>query len=329
MKIFIYPTFDSKRDKSGNKYIQLFREAFEECPRCTVLNRFPRSETLGLLLNADADAFVLHWVDLIPSKPLGRLQEAFFRAGVKLARIRGKKIVWVLHNKAAHDDRSDRPARMMDFISKYADAVLTHSEEGVRFYRANFPESRAECKYIPHPAYTQECFAGEGEIKYDYIIWGNISPRKNVLEFVRFAAANDFFKSKKVLLCGHCPDSGYDKAIREALPPCIEYHNRFFSDQQLRDLISSARAILFTYEGKTVLSSGALIYSLNFAKPIIGPRVGSFADLKDIVACYDNFDDIPSLTMPSGQAAMKYVKENNWSNFPEKFIGTFLERPLK
>lgn len=319
MKMFIYPTFDPKRDKSGNRYIQLFRESFEKNSRWEVINRCPRSEALGLLLNADADIFVLHWVDLIPSKPAGRLQELFFRAGVWLAHTRGKKIVWVLHNKAAHDDRSSRPFAMMDFMSRYADGVLTHSQEGVRFFKEKYPSCTAPCFYIPHPAYTDEIITCNSKPGYDYIIWGNISRRKNILEFVRHAGTNEYFKNRRILICGRCREREYDRAIRECLPQNIEYCNKFLSDDQIRGLISSAAVILFTYAERSILSSGALIYSLNFAKPIIGPRAGSFADLKDIVACYDSFDDIPYLTLPDGIGAVRYIRENGWSDFPEKF----------
>lgn len=323
MKIFIYPTYDPKRDKSGNRYIEFFRDAFAACTGHTVVNRFPRSETLGILLNPDADIYVLHWVDLIPSKPLGLLQEMFFRIGVKLSHLRGKKIVWVLHNKAAHDDQSNRPGRLMQFMSEYADAVLTHSAEGVTFFRETYPQSIAQCVYLPHPAYSQECFASNSAPRYDYIVWGNISRRKNILEFVRFAAVEEYFRNKKILICGRCGDPSYDKALRESLSPSIEYRNEFFTDEELKSLISSSRAILFTYSERSVLSSGALIYSLNFAKPIIGPRVGSFADMNSIVTCYNNFSEIPSLELGDGKAALDYIKENSWENFPDKFFSSF------
>ena len=71
-----------------------------------------------------------------------------------------------------------------------------------------------------------------------------------------------------------------------------------------------------------MLSSAALIYSLNFAKPIIGPRVGNFADMNDIVACYDDFSEIPSLKLTDGKAALDFIRENTWESFPEKVISS-------
>lgn len=322
MKIFIYPTYDPKRDKSGNLYIDCFRKAFEADPRFVVCNTWARSETLGLLLNLRAELFILHWVDLIPSKPLGWLQTLFFRAGVCAARLRGAKIVWVLHNKEAHDDKSSRPAALMQWMSGKANYVLTHSQEGVTFFKQKYPRSRACCFFIPHPVYDSSEFRSGGPVMWDYIIWGSISRRKNVLEFVRFAAGCNALKDKKIYICGRCADSILDKEIRDALPPNVTFENRFMSDDELKEKISSAAAILFTYDGGSVLSSGALIYSLNFLKPIIGPRVGSFADMQGIVSCYDSFEDIPSIPLSGDNSSLikDYLAENTWRSFPDKFL---------
>ena len=327
MKIFIYPTYDPKRDKSGNLYIDYFRKAFEASGQFEVCNSLPRSETLGLLLNLRAKVFVLHWVDLIPSKPLGFLQVLFFKAGVLAARLRGAEIVWVLHNKNAHDDKSSRPARLMDWMARRADAVLTHSEEGCRFFRTRYPDLKIPCIYIPHPVYDSRIVkAGHDAFDWDYIVWGTVTARKRVLEFVRFVASCKELEDKKILICGRCRDTALDNSIRQALPPNILYENRFLTDAELEDRISRSRTILFTYEPGSVLSSGALIYSLNFLRPIIGPRVGSFMDMEGIVSCYDTFEDIPSLDCPTGfrENIEEYLSTQSWENFPVRFAREFL-----
>ena len=327
MKIFIYPTYDPKRDKSGHLYIAYFRKAFDASKRFAVCNSFPPSETLGLLLNLRAKVFVLHWVDLIPSKPLGFLQVLFFKAGVLAARLRGAKIIWVLHNKNAHDDKSSRPARLMDWIAGRADAVLTHSEEGCRFFRIRYPDLKIPCRYIPHPVYDSRPVKGQSDsFDWDYIVWGTVTARKGVLEFVRFVASCKELENKKILICGRCRDTALDNSIRQALPSNILYENRFLTDAELEDRISRSRMILFTYEPGSVLSSGALIYSLNFLRPIIGPRVGSFMDMDGIVSCYDRFEDIPSLEQPAGfrKNIEDYLSTQRWEDFPERFFREFL-----
>lgn len=320
VKVFIYPTFDSKRDKTGNRYIQYFRNSFSMAQGCKVINRFSRSETLGILLNLDAEVFILHWADLVPSKPLGWLQSLFFKAGVSLAHLLGKKTVWVLHNKTAHNDDSPRPASMMEFMSRKASLVITHSKEGVSFFKSAFPDVQAECVYIPHPVYSEE-MAAPSETKYDFIVWGNISPRKRILDFVKYVSSSPELKRNSFLICGRCRDNSYDAEIRRNLPANITYENSFLTEEELSERIRSANNILFTYSERSVLSSGALIYSLNFGKPIIGPRVGSFADLTDIVKCYDTFDDIKPIShYDNGEAIMKYIRENTWKDFAGKVL---------
>ena len=237
------------------------------------------------------------------------------------AKRRGARIVWLLHNKGAHDDRSSRPARLMDWMASKADMVLTHSEEGCRFFRQRYPSSTAPCHYIPHPVYTSEIYPSAAVPEWDYIIWGGISRRKRVLEFVRFAAGCEALAGKKILICGACRDSALDAEIRAALPPFIYYENAFLSDGELAARISASRCVLFTYDGGTVLSSGALIYSLNFLKPIIGPAVGSFSDLSEIVSCYSDFGEIPLLPLKDVRAAaLSYIADNSWADFPVKVL---------
>ncbi len=124
-----------------------------------------------------------------------------------------------------------------------------------------------------------------------------------------------------LLICGACRDSALDAEIRAALPPFIYYENAFLSDGELAARISASRCVLFTYDGGTVLSSGALIYSLNFLKPIIGPAVGSFSDLSEIVSCYSDFGEIPLLSLKDVRAAaLSYIADNSWADFPVKVL---------
>ena len=86
--------------------------------------------------------------------------------------------------------------------------------------------------------------------------------------------------------------------------------------------ISNSRSILFTYSSDSILSSGALIYSLNFLKQIIGPNVGFFHELKEIVRCYNNFEEISNIPINEGVDEFKiksYINKNQWYSFPDKF----------
>lgn len=318
--VYIYPTYTPSRDKSGNLYIKYFHDAFNEDGEWKVINRCWKIGIASLAFNLDADVIIIQWVDLIPYKRLGKIQFIFFLLLTKLANLMHKKIVWVLHNKHSHNGNSKLVDYGMSFLAKNATTVITHSEEGVSFFNGMYPKYKGKCHYLPHPVYSENLYPSK-EIKWDYIIWGTINKRKRVFEFLEFAGKNDFLSDKRILVCGRCKDEEYDSDIKRAMGSNVTYINKFLSDEEIVDFISQSAVILFTYNPESVLSSGALIYSLNFCKPIIGPNVGSFADLKGIVSVYNTFEDIPSLDPYKNydkDLNIKYIKENIWKGLPSK-----------
>ena len=320
MKTYIYPTYTPSRDKSGNLYIKHFHEAFEKDASYKVVNRFWQLGIASLFFNLDAELLIIQWVDLIPNKSFGKIQFLFFLILMTLARFLRKKIVWVLHNKHAHSGKSKLVDAGMKYMAKSSMVVLVHSEDGVTFFDETFPYYKGKCCYIPHPVYSSKIYETKS-IEYDYIIWGGIDKRKNILEFVETAKSMTFFDDKKILICGRCSNDAYDELLKTSMngKDNFVYINKFLSDAELVDYISKSRCILFTYNPDSMLSSGALIYSLNFCKPIIGPNVGNFRDMQRVVSCYDSFQDIPLLQMDYDyKYIMSYISNNTWDRFPQK-----------
>ena len=97
--------------------------------------------------------------------------------------------------------------------------------------------------------------------------------------------------------------------------------NKFLDDNELDELIRKSRCILFTYNSTSVLCSGALIFSLNYCKPIIAPKSGVFAEMPGIVSCYSTFDDIKSIRMVDNKSIIKqYIDENTWDHIPGRIL---------
>jgi hypothetical protein len=208
----------------------------------------------------------------------------------------------------------------MAFMAKYSTKIITHSEEGVSFFNQYYPKYKGKAYYIPHPIYTEQIFTSD-EIVWDYIIWGTITPRKKILEFVQYAIKEPFFQSKKIIICGKCNNTIYDNEIKKHITNNFTYINKFLSDEELSIYIKKSKCILFTYNAESLLSSGALIYSLNYCKPIIGPNAGNFIDLKNIVTCYKTFDEIPYLKINFDyNHLLYYIQENTWDKLPDKII---------
>lgn len=320
MKLYIYPTFNPQKDTGGNMYIKNFHESFTKLKSQYVLkNRFWKVGIASIFFNLDAKVFIIHWVDKIPFKRMGKIQFIFFLFAISILKLLRKRIIWVLHNKHAHIGNSKLVEIGMNIMSKAANDVITHSYEGVLFFKEKYPkQDYSKCHYIPHPIYTNQLYK-EKTNKWDYIIWGNIDKRKNILEFIQAMNKINFFEKHTLLICGLSKDKEYNKLIAQNLTPNITFLNKFLTEAELQTYISQSKCILFTYNADSVLSSGALIYSLNFCKPIIGPNVGNFKDLSDIVACYEKFEDIASLPLKNNKVAIQqYLTENTWEKFPSK-----------
>lgn len=322
--IYIYPTYTPSRDKSGNLYIKLFHDAFKNHNDWKVKNRCWKIGISSLFANLDADVFVIHWVDLIPFKRGGKIQFLLFLLGILVLKVLRKRIIWILHNKRSHRGPSRWVDMGMAYLAKMADRVIVHAKNGIDFFEMKYPSCKGKCTYIPHPVYSSEiCKAGVK--RWDYIIWGAVGERKYIAEFLEYIKSDYFFSDKKILICGKCSDKQYAERITKACSVNVTFENEFLSDAELHERIIQSRCILFTYNTDSVLSSGALVYSLNFCVPIIGPRAGSFVDLDGIVACYDTFEDIKHIHLTDvSEQCLNYIKENIWEKFPKKLAGTSL-----
>lgn len=319
-KIYIYPTYTPSRDKSGNLYIKYFHEAFANNQRWKLKNRCWEIGIASLFFNLDCDVFIIQWVDLLPRKKFGKVQTLFFILAMLLAYVMRKKVVWVLHNKQSHSGKSKWVDICMNVMAKVSTSVVVHANDGVDFFNSKYPKQKGKCHYIPHPVYTSKIYSSH-DLKWDYIVWGSISPRKGVTEFLEYASHSEYLKGKKILIAGRCNDKCYAQRITNLLTPNVCFINQFLSDEELADLIACSKYILFTYKNESLISSGALIYSLNFCKPIIAPNDGNFADMPGVVSCYNTFKDIESISEQHHFDIKKLegiLNEEVWEKFPDK-----------
>ena len=318
-KIYIYPTYTPNRGgDAGNFYIKHFHDSFEKNPNFKLINRKWQIGISSLFFNLDANIFVIQWVDLIIHKRFGKIQFLFFLIGMFTLRVLNKKIIWVLHNKHAHRGESKLVDFAMKLMAKYSTVVITHSNEGVAFFNEKYGKKYGEkAHHIPHPVYSSTIVKPE-EIQWDFIIWGGVNTRSRVAEFLSFVKNNPFFAGKKIVICGSCTDTDYKNKVLHNVTPNVTFISKFLPDEELAHYIARSGCVVFTYNPASVLSSGAMIHSLNFNKPMIAPRAGNFKDMKGVVYCYDSFDDIPLFDYPltvDSNVIGEYMKENTWDRF--------------
>lgn len=311
-KVYIYPPFGGV-----NLYKKYIIDSFTENKDYIVTNHDGIGKAwLNLYKNFDADMYLFSWPESLCVSMFGFMRFIYISFYIGLFRLFKKKIIWILHNKHPHNGDNWRTRFGMRLMARLSTIIVTHSKDGIQYLENVLKVNKGY--YIPHPVYSTEIVPCK-ELEWDYIIWGTINSRKRILEFLEFIRERPYYKTKKILLCGRCPDLTYNNKIEKIVGNNVTYLNRFVSDDELRELISKCKSILFTYLNDSVLSSGALIYSLNFNKPIIGPNLGAFKDLDKIVSLYNDFDDIENIDLKTNEDYIKdYIENNQWKDFPTK-----------
>lgn len=325
--IFLYPKID-KMKGSPNPYMLHFQEALSKNHR-VVNSTHPNRGILNFFLFFfKAEIFILNWPETIPEKKLGGLQTLLFRFFLWLRRKFGKKIIWVLHNKGSHHKGENPTTRaMIDRMMVHADFIITHSQAGAEFVQSEYPTFQKKVHVIPHPVTDSLGRYRAGEKEYDFLIWGSIFPYKGIDRFLRFVRNSEELQSAKVLLVGRCKNQEYKQEILAILPDNAVFRDELLSLEEIAAYVAQSRFTLFTYNSKTVLSSGSLIDAIRMGAVVIGPDHGSFRDMKhwSFLQTYREFDELPEMIAAFSPNAEEieadrnvFMEQNTWGNFVRK-----------
>lgn len=322
LKAYIFPIKSNKTKL--NPYVFLLRDSLSDY---FLINNDNGTRNIGLFdlfSNLSCDYFFFNWTENIPKLRLGKLQTILFILYTFLIKLLNKKIVWILHNKIPHDGDNRWSRLIMWHTANVSDIVITHSQDGIEYYVSMY--KKMNIVYIPHPAY-EDIKPVKTSNRFDIVIWGSIAPYKNIVPFLTYCSKSEFFKSQKIVICGKCNDGEYLSQIDELLTPNITFINEFLKDAVLINYISSSKIILFTYSSDSILSSGALVYSLALLKPIIGPHIGAFKDYEaeNLISTYQDFDQIEKI-IKEPRFEINNIKEhlrgNTWKSFSRFVFNT-------
>lgn len=318
MKVYIYPQI------SSNKYIELLSDSISKNYQIAKKKKSSIG-ILSMLLNLNANIFVINWPENIEGKQFGIVQVFIYRLIIQLIKLRSKKIIWILHNKKSHFLHSKFSHYCVNLTAKYSDYVFTHSKDGLSFYKKKYNKNNIH--YFPHPVYKELNISRNISKEYDILIWGSVDRYKQVVEFIEYASVNHVLKTKKIMVSGNCRDIEYKLQLESMIAKNTNFtfNNKFLTDSEIDELIVRSKCVLFTYRENTILSSGALVYSLSNNTKIIGPSYGSFKDLAErkLIGTYNTYSDIPELIdsfIPNKVGIEEYHKRYTWEAFADKII---------
>jgi glycosyltransferase involved in cell wall biosynthesis len=279
------------RTRHANPYNALLYDAVEA--RDVEVREFVARD----LLVRRPDIVHLHWPELtfLSSHRAwqSRARIATFAVLIALARLRGTRLVWTLHNDGAHEHGDSALQRALDrMLARNLDGVFTLSEAGEIAFHARFGD-RVPVFRTPHGHYreayplTVPRAAARAELGVDkdatlLAAVGQIRPYKNIPALIAAVAQLDD-AGLRLGIAGR-PDGPASSAhLLEAaqLDPRISLDLARLDDARMGAWLRAADAVVLPY--RHILNSGSAILALSAGRPVIVPAVGAMPELASLV----------------------------------------------
>lgn len=256
--------------------------------------------TIRRLVAGRWDIFHVHWPEFVLSRRSRRAfarQAATFLLALRLARWRGTRVVWTVHNLSPHE--RDFPSRRMADLFWWAfprqvDCFISMTRVGVAAIHERFPALRdrrhAVIRRGHYPGeYPREIDRDEARRRLAlpadarvFAFLGLIRAYKGVPALIR--AFRDLSDGDSRLLIAGRP---HDDAIAEEVAHAAAGDDRvmlrldFVPSNEVQIYLRSADLIVLPYA--EIFNSGAALLALSFERPILAPDVPTFRELQEDV----------------------------------------------
>jgi len=268
-----------------NRFVSTFSRTISE-QNCTVQSF--RWRSMGL---RKTDIVFLHWPDeFFVTKGKAQFLKSLGKlAVIQIARLLwSTKFVWVAHNAVPHETGQITSTLRRWFLNSLYGIVYL-SEYSRRFINRVYPETtKSNTLVTVHGHYrsvatTKETPSPPPREEIQLVYFGLIRPYKNVEVLVDVVSA--FSSGFRLLLAGMAMDRSLSAAIvaKARTVEHIELDLRDFAidDAELEGIVDSADAVVLPY--KTILNSGAALFSLSRSRPVLAPNLGSMPELRENV----------------------------------------------
>jgi hypothetical protein len=325
---FIFPS-SGKSATISNPYIDDFTASLSD--HFVFVNKLKPSKTGILNLYSylgKIDIVFFNWIEDIPDRKAGMLQTILLLILLYIIKLRKIKIFYTLHNKESHFTTNRYIKRLLRIILlKKADFILCHSSEGLKMMGDK--QLLFKTKFLPHPFRKNFSATIIPEKKYDILIWGAIRRYKGIDAFLKYLGSRNMIDKYRILIVGKIFPAEYEDELKKYKSDVIRIENKFIEDDPLNELIDQSVITLFTYQENSVLSSGALIYSLSQGALVIGPQTGAFKDFysEGLIDVFDNYDELIEkinfhLVNPNEYLGklQDYISKNTWNVFASHIV---------
>lgn len=279
-----------------NPYQASLDKALHVCG-CDVV-RQPRLRVIESLKNK-LSVIHLHWLPEFDHGIANYVKMYVFCFRLLVLRLFGVRIVWTLHNLFSHDSKvKKREKTLIRMVASIAHRVIVHSSKAIPIFEAEFSDrfsSKLVC--IPHGSYigvypnnmprniAREQLGYKDELVFLFL--GNIRPYKGVDNLIQSFAKVES-ENIRLLIVGKPNCEKLELELREAASrdKRVRLVFEFISDDQIQLYMNAADVAVFPY--KEVLTSGAVILAMSYAKACVVTNKGCMSDAlhEDGGICY-------------------------------------------
>lgn len=239
------------------------------------------------------DAIHLHWLPVLDTSLKSRVKLWFFCVKLRLLRLLGTKVVWTVHNLKSHEGKAkNMELALAKGVAKASTGMIVHSPIAEQIVRREFSMQDAKkITCIPHGNYigvypntlSKEAARSRLGIPQDSLVLlflGLIRPYKGVNDLVdqfrRLEAPN-----VRLIIAGKPISSEALTELEQRIgnDQGIQLIPGYVQDADLQLYFNCSDAVVYPY--REVLTSGAVVLGMSFAKACVAPRIGCIPDYLD------------------------------------------------
>lgn len=245
------------------------------------------------------DILHLHWID----GPIGThgllgsiVRLGVFHASMVMWRLRGRRIVWTVHNLVNHERKRPWVDRAHGcLVGLEARWVLVHGLSVVPLVARTFLVKQEKIRVIPHGNYDgivkPHPHRQRGSSAVRFLFFGAVRPYKGVVELIETFARLQGPHELRII--GAPNQHGLRREIERSarFDARIQVTLDFIADQELERLLAWCDVVVLPY--RSVFTSGSLLMAMTAGRPVIAPRVGLIPQYIDEGAAFLYHPDEP------------------------------------
>lgn len=250
------------------------------------------------LLHARGALLHIHWPDALWNDRFALraiAKAAALLALLQVARWRGTRVVWTVHNLASHERRYLRLERIFwRLLVTQLDGLISPSAAGLDSVRRTYRELRRIPGRVVPLGHFRGFYAGStgpraarrtlgiAQNAQMVLHLGRIRRYKNVPALVVAFRTLDSADASLVI-AGVVESADLESEIRAAAASAanVQLHLAYIPDGEIQLFLRAAHLVILPF--REILNSASAILALSFDRPVLVPRKGAMAELQALV----------------------------------------------